>query len=155
MEGHQKNLNIILWVGFLVVLIGAMSYRPFFAQFPSTRDVPWINILMFVAGIGLMGAGLKRAFQKADIYRGKAVGTIVAIAGVVLIGYFLLRVYYLERQLPISINAPIVGQKAPDFALLDRDGYSISLSKLLASPVEARASSKTNGIVLIFYRGHW
>ena len=155
MERQRKNLNIILWVGFLVVLIGALSYKPFFAQFPSTRDVPWVNVLMFVVGIGLMGVGLKRAFQKPDVYRGKVVGTVVAIAGVAVIGYFFLKVYYLERQLPISINAPRVGQKAPDFTLLDTDGNSITLSKLLASPAGAPASSKTNGVVLIFYRGHW
>jgi hypothetical protein len=155
MERQRKNLNVILWVGFLVVLIGALSYKPFFARFPSTRDVPWVNMLIFVVGIWLMGVGLKRAFQKAELYRGRVFGTVVAIAGVVVIGYSLLRAYYLERQLPVSINAPRVGQKAPDFTLLDTDGNSITLSKLPASPADAPASSKTNGVVLIFYRGHW
>ena len=155
MERQRKNLNIILWVGYLVVLIGGLSYRPFLVQFPITRDVPWVNMLMFVVGIGLMGVGLKRAFQKPNIYRGRVVGTIVAIAGVAGISYFFLRVYYFERQLPISINAPRVSQKAPEFTLLDTDGNSITLSELLASSGGASTSSKTNGVVLIFYRGHW
>jgi len=156
MKSQRKKLNIILWVGFLVVLIGALSYKPFFARFPSTRDVPWVNMLIFVVGIGLMAVGLKRAFQKADLYRGRVIGTVVvAIAGVAVIGYSFLRACYLERQLPVSINAPRVGQKAPDFTLLDTDGNSITLSKLLASPAESSRSSKTNGVVLIFYRGHW
>ena len=155
MERQRKNLNIILWVGYFILLIGMLSYRPFFVQFPITRDVPWVNMLMFVVGIGLMGVGLMRAFQRPDIYRGKVVGTIVAIAGVVGISYFFFRVYYFERRLPNSINAARVGQKAPDFLLLDTEGNSITLSKLLASPAGAPASSKTNGVVLIFYRGHW
>ncbi len=155
MERQGKNLNIILWVGYLVVLIGGLSYRPFFVQFPITRDIPWVNMLMFVVGVGLMGVGLKRAFQKPDVYRGKVVGTIVAIAGVAGISYFFLSVYYFQRQRPISINAPHVSQKAPEFTLLDTDGNPITLSKLLASPADARVSSKTNGVVLIFYRGHW
>jgi hypothetical protein len=155
MERQRKNLNVILWVGFLVVLIGALSYKPFFARFPSTRDVPWVNMLIFVVGIWLMGVGLKRAFQKAELYRGRVFGTVVAIAGVVVIGYSLLRACYLERRLPISINAPRVGEKAPDFTLPDTDGNSITLSRLLASPSEPTGSSKTNGVVLIFYRGHW
>lgn len=155
MEHQRKNFNVILWVGFLVVLIGALSYKPFFARFPSTRDVPWVNMLISVVGIGMMGVGLKRAFQKADLYRGRVIGTVVAIAGVAVIGYFLLRVCYLERRLPISINAPRVGEKAPDLTLLDTDGNSITLSRLLASPAGSTGSSKTNGVVLIFYRGHW
>ena len=48
-----------------------------------------------------------------------------------------------------------VGEKAPDFTLPDTDGNSITLSRLLASPSEPTGSSKTNGVVLIFYRGHW
>jgi peroxiredoxin len=44
-------------------------------------------------------------------------------------------------------SAPIgVGDQAPDFTLLDRDGRPRSLSE---------ERSRQDAVVLIFYRGHW
>ena len=54
-------------------------------------------------------------------------------------------------QLPPSTGAPSVGQKAPAFTLPDQQGKPVSLADLL----KARGAAKSNGLVLIFYRGYW
>jgi peroxiredoxin len=51
-----------------------------------------------------------------------------------------------SKQLPVASGAPAVGQKAPDFALRDTANREVTLSSLL---------TQSNGVVLIFYRGHW
>jgi peroxiredoxin len=45
-----------------------------------------------------------------------------------------------------STGAPRVGQKAPDFLLLDQKGKPVGLGDLL---------SNSKGVVVIFYRGFW
>ncbi len=157
-EGRKidRRRNFIPWVGFFVVLTGLLSYIPFFVRFPVTRDVPWANLVLFVVGIGLIGVGLHRAFRKPAVYRGKVSSTILAILGVTLFGFFVFSVFYEVRKLPPSTGAPRVGQKAPDFTLLDKDGNPVTLSKLLTHSTDAAQSpSRTNGVVLIFYRGYW
>ena len=59
---------------------------------------------------------------------------------------FQLEIFYVLRQVPASVGAPRVGQKTPDFTLLDQNGKPVGLGDLL---------SKSNGAVLIFYRGFW
>jgi hypothetical protein len=69
----KKRWNWSLWVGFLFVLAGFLSY-PFFARFPITRDFPWANFLLFGFGGIFLLVGLVRAFGKPQSYRGKIVG---------------------------------------------------------------------------------
>jgi hypothetical protein len=56
-----RHRNILIWLGFAVVVLALISYIPFFAVFPLTRDVPWANYLLFVIGLALLGFGLSRA----------------------------------------------------------------------------------------------
>jgi hypothetical protein len=140
----KRSWNWSLWAGFALVLAGFLSYS-FFAQYPITRDFPWANLLLFCAGGILLGAGLVRAFGKAQLYRGKIFGPILATLGLLVFGLFGYGVFYMVRQMPASAGAPRVGQKAPDFTLPDQNGKPVALTDLL-SP---------NGAVLIFYRGHW
>jgi peroxiredoxin len=51
-----------------------------------------------------------------------------------------------SKDLPVAQNAPAIGSEAPDFTLPDAQGRKVALSNLLA---------QSNGVVLIFYRGHW
>jgi peroxiredoxin len=51
------------------------------------------------------------------------------------------------KRVPASQHAPQVGQKAPDFTLLDSNRKPVSLSQLVAS--------SPRGVILIFYRGYW
>jgi AhpC/TSA family protein len=140
----KRSWNWALWAGFAVALAGLFTY-PVFAQFPVTRDFPWANLLLFGAGALLLLIGLFRAFGRPQLYRGKIFGSIFAVLSLCLFAFFAYEILYMVRQVPLSAEAPHVGQKAPEFTLPDQHGKNVALADLL-SP---------NGAVLIFYRGHW
>jgi hypothetical protein len=145
----KRNWNWSLWVGFLIVLIGILSYIPFFAQFPVTRDFPWATLLLFVVGTVLLVRGMARAYREPQVYRGKIAGPILSGLSFLAIALFCYGIFFMMRQLPASTAAPHVGQKAPDFTLPDQNGKPVALAELL-SP-----AGNSNGVLLIFYRGHW
>jgi hypothetical protein len=147
----KRRWNWSLWVGFLLVVAGVVSYVPVFAQFPLTRDFPWVNLLMCAAGLALLMAGVVRAYRRKEVYRGRVVGPILALLGALAVAFFCWGILVVARQLPASAAAPHVGQKAPNFTLPDQDGKPVSLASLLAPQPGARSG----GALLIFYRGHW
>ena len=141
----KRKWNWPIWVGFVVVVAGLFSYE-FFARFPITRDFPWANFLLFGIGIALLLVGLFRAFGRSQVYRGKIFGSIFITIAVLVVALFSYEIFYVLRQVPASVGAPRVGQKAPDFLLLDQNGKPVGLGDLL---------SKSKGVVVIFYRGFW
>jgi thiol:disulfide interchange protein len=132
-------VNGRLWGGLLLSLVAAFSYPLFFVRFPITRDVPWVNILLFLFAFFLLITGFRRAQRKiaAGIVVALGIG-IGALFGVGLV---------VGSKAPASPDAPRAGQKAPEFALLDSTRRERPLSQLLAS--------SPRGVLLIFYRGHW
>jgi hypothetical protein len=140
----KRSWNWALWAGFAAALAALFTY-PAFAQYPVTRDFPWANLLFFGAGGILLVIGLFRAFGRPQVYRGKVFGSIFAVISLCLFAFFAYELFYVVRQVPLSEQAPRVGEKAPAFTLPDQNGKSVALAELL-SP---------NGAVLIFYRGHW
>ena len=140
----KRKWNWALWVGFVVAVGGLFSYE-FFVQFPITRDFPWANLLLFGLGAILLLVGLFRAFSRPQLYRGKILGPIFALLSLLIFSFFAYEVFYVLRQVPASVSAPRVGEKAPAFTLPDQNGKPIALADLI-SP---------NGAILIFYRGHW
>jgi len=143
-DGMKRKWNWPIWLGFVVTVGGLFSYE-FFAQFPVTRDFPWANLLLFAFGLVLLMVGLFRAFGRPQLYRGKVFGSIFTALAVLLFGFFSYEIFYVLKQVPLSAQAPHIGQKAPDFTLPDQNGKQVALTDLL-SP---------NGAILIFYRGHW
>ena len=141
----KRRWNWPVWAGFVVVVTGLFSYV-FFARFPITRDFPWANFLLFGIGIALLLVGLFRAFGRLQVYRGKIFGSIFAAIAALVVALFSYEFLYVLRQVPASAGAPHVGQKAPDFFLLDQNGRPVGLGDLL---------SNSRGVVLIFYRGFW
>jgi hypothetical protein len=141
----KRKWNWPIWVGFVVVVAGLFSYE-FFAQFPITRDFPWANLLLFGIGGVLLVVGLFRAFGRPQVYRGKAVGSILTALGLLLFAFFSYEIFYALRQVPASTGAPRVGQNAPAFTLPDQNNKPVALADLL---------SGSNAVVLIFYRGFW
>ena len=141
----KRTWNWPIWVGFVAVVTGLFSYG-FFVRFPTTRDFPWTNLLLFGIGIALLLVGLFRAFGRPQIYRGKILGSIFTAIAVLVVALFNYEVFYVLRQVPASAGAPRVGQKAPDFLLLDQNGKPVGLGDLL---------SNSKGVALIFYRGFW
>lgn len=149
----KRRWNIAVWAGFLLVLSAPLAYGLIFVRFPATRDVPWATLPVFIAGFALLALGLKRAFREPQLYRGRIAGTILATLGLALFALFGYSLVYLAHQLPPSIGAPRVGQRAPDFTLMDQDGSPVTLSRLLAG--DAGGGDQAGGVVLIFYRGYW
>ena len=140
----KRKWNWPIWVGFAIAAGGLFSYE-WFAQFPITRDFPWANLLLFGIGAGLLLVGLFRAFGRPQLYRGKIFGSIFTVLAFLLFAFFSYEIFYVLKQVPLSAQAPRVGQKAPEFSLPDQNGKQIALADLL-SP---------NGAILIFYRGFW
>ena len=141
----KRKWNWPIWVGFFVALGGLFSYE-FFVRFPITRDFPWANLLLFGIGGVLLLVGLFRAFGRPQLYRGKIFGLIFTVITLFLFAFFSYEIFYVLRQVPLSVHAPLVGEKAPEFTLVDQDGRSVALGDLL---------SGSKAVVLIFYRGFW
>jgi hypothetical protein len=140
----SRSWNLPLWLGFVVVLGGLFSYE-YFAQFPITRDFPWLNLLLIGVGLALLAIGLFRAFGNPKRYRGKISGSIMMIISVCLVAFFCYEIFFVLRDVPASAGAPRIGEEAPAFTLPDQNGKQIALADLLLS----------HGAILIFYRGHW
>ena len=158
----KRNWNPRLWIGFVLVLVGFISYPLFFARFPITRDFPWANLALIALAVWVLATGIARAFRQPDFYRGKVSGSILGVLSVLIIGFFLVEIFYVPKRMPASHGAPRVGEAAPDFTLPDSQGSPVTLSALLNSSFAPNGSSgalaatdKTAGTVLIFYRGYW
>ena len=151
----KRHWNWRLWAGFGLVAAGALTFVPVFAQFPATRDFPWVTLLMFAAGLALLGVGLTRAYRRPAEYQGRFVGPVLALLGVATVGLFVFGIFVAARDLPASAAAPQVGQKAPDFTLPDQDGRPIALADLLSATSAGGEKPAAGGTLLIFYRGHW
>ena len=80
----KRKWNWPLWVGFVVAVGGLFTYE-FLAEFPMTRDFPWVNLLLFGIGATLLLIGLFRAFGRPQLYRGKVFGSIFLAIAVWLI----------------------------------------------------------------------
>ena len=141
----KRKWNWPIWVGFIVAVCGLFSYE-FFAQYPITRDFPWANLLLLGIGAALLIVGLFRAFGRPQLYRGKIFGSILTAIALFLFAFFSYEIFYVLRQVPLSANAPRLGEKAPDFMLLDQNEQPVGLGDLL---------SGSRAVVLIFYRGFW
>ena len=142
----KRRWNWDVWLGFAVALAAAISYIPVFARFPITRDLPWVNLLLFLVAFGLLGRGLYRAFSQADVYRGKITGGFLSLVCLAIFGLFVWGVFVEARKLPAAASAIRVGQPAPDFTLADTDGKPVTLAQLRQG---------NRAVLLIFYRGYW
>jgi hypothetical protein len=167
----KRSWNPAIWCGFVLTLIGALSYPFFFIRFPITRDFPWVNLILLAAAAVFLVIGLGRAFRQPNAYRGKISGPILSVLSLAVIALFCYVIFFMARQLPTSAGSPKVGAVAPDFTIPDSLGHPVTLSDLLALPFRTNdwpintatpppatgnaAADKTVGLVLIFYRGYW
>jgi hypothetical protein len=142
----QRRRNLLNWLGFAIILVAFLSYIPFFALFPATRDIPWVNYLLFLIGGALIGVGVNRAFRDPEQYRGRISGSVLAAVSALLFAFFVVTVTYLSKQIPSADTALGVSRQAPPFVLADTAGNAISSADLLRGH---------RGLVLVFYRGYW
>lgn len=148
----MRQRNLLPLAGFLVCAIALASYPLFFAGFPATRDVPWVNWLLFAVGLGMLGVGIARAFRQPERFRGRVLGPILGVLSLAVLGLFVFMTMVMARQLPPAAGAPKVGEKAPDFTLPDAQGRPVRLYSLLQQPAGGAPGS---WVLLIFYRGYW
>jgi hypothetical protein len=151
---NLRRFNWPLWIGLLVTLIGFASYITVFMWFPVTRDFPWANLLLFLIAAVLLFIGLRRAFapDRRRPLLSKIAGSLVTVFSALVITLFVFGFFVFARWLPPSKGAPQVGQKAPEFLLMDTTGKSVSLGELLSTPINGNAPK---GVLLVFYRGYW
>jgi peroxiredoxin len=145
-----RGVNWPLWSGLLLTPVAFLSYPLVFERWPATRDVPWVNLLLFgLAGL-LLAIGLRRAFSPGRLRRLRiASGLIAATLGAGMFANFALRVFVRARQLPASIHAPAIGERAFDFTLPDDNGAPVSLAALLSPPAHSGAPA-SKGVILVF-----
>ena len=141
----KRHWNTWIWAGFVLAIVALASYFTLFLQFAATRDVPWVNYLLFACSGVLLTLGIRRAYRDPEHYRGKVAGPILAGLSALAFGAFIALLIY-TKQLPPSQNARRVGETAPAFELSDTAGQKIALADLL---------KQNRGVVLIFYRGYW
>jgi len=115
-------------------------------MFASTRDVPWVNYVLFLVGGVFLAVGLDRAFRHPEHYRGKVTASILGTLSLLLAGLFVAFILYGGRQIPAAENALRGGQPAPPFTLVDTTGKLVSSPGLLKNH---------RALLLIFYRGYW
>jgi len=142
----RRSWNSLIWAGFAITLVAVFSYIPIFVRFPVTRDVPWANLLLFLAGGWLLAAGLKRAYGEPERYGGKVNGAVLGALALALFGLFCWGNFVFARHVPSASGAPQAGQTAPDFTLPDANGKPVTLSDLRTA---------NRAVLLIFYRGYW
>jgi len=148
----MKRFNWPLWAGFLLTFLAALSYEILFVEWPITRDVPWVNFLLFAGALVLLFIGVRRAFRPDRRLISRIVAPIIATVAVLVIGLFTFITLIQSRWLPASQAAPAIGQKAPEFNLTDTNGQTVTLASLLSQPINNRDKKP---VLLIFYRGYW
>ena len=142
----KRRSNWVIWAGFVLALIATASYLSFFVQFPITRDVPWVNLLLFFVAGRWLGIGLNRAYRESERYRGKISGAVLgALSLLVFVGFCYLN-FSLAKNLPSASASLHVGQQAPGFTLSDANSKPVALSELLKN---------NRAVLLVFYRGYW
>ena len=156
-----QRFNWQIWTGFLLSIFAFLSYPLVFVNWAVTRDFPWANLLLFAIAAVLLFIGIRRAFAPDRRLVSKIVSSVLATLSVLVLGMFIFVAFVASRWLPASTGAPQVGQKAPDFSLVDANNKSLSLSELLSSPITSEPPVSAGGVrapkrvLLIFYRGYW
>ncbi|HEX7316962.1 MAG TPA: hypothetical protein VF297_23875 [Pyrinomonadaceae bacterium] len=148
----MKRLNWQSWAGFLLSLVAGFSYPFLFIRWPITREFPWANLVLFALALVLLLLGLRRAFKPDKGIVSKIFSSLAASLGLLMLAGLLFAVFVTGRWLPASGGAPQVGQKVPDFTLIDANNRPVTLAQLLTEPVNNRPP---RGVLLIFYRGYW
>ena len=151
----KREWNWRIWAGFLVAVAAIPGYFLFLARFPVTRNVPWVSWLMFAVAGWLLWAGVRRAFKRSEVYRGRIAGPILAVLSLGAAFFFAYATLYASHHLPDAAGAPRVGEKAPGFTLADTNGNMVTISTLLSEPMPGMEGRRPRGLLLVFYRGYW
>jgi hypothetical protein len=157
-DATERRRNTAPWWG-LLFAVGAIGCNvAFFVSPPLQGALPWLSVLFGVLALAFLATGLRRAFGRAHVYRGKVLSVVLTVIALFPLGLTAFA-FVKARELPSSTAAPQVGQRIPDFTLSDTSGKPVSLDQLLAAAPSASTSqsqaSAPKAVLLIFYRGYW
>jgi len=149
-----KRWNWRLWAGF-GLSIAALAGYIFYVN--ETRAVFWPALLVFVVAAVLLISGAKRRSREPEVYRGKIAGPVLTGLSVLVFAFFGFVAYQVSRVFPAAKGAPQVGQRSPEFSLVDANGQNVALAQLLSTPIanSGGAAGATKGVLVVFYRGYW
>ena len=139
-----RRRNHSVWLGPLIVFLGAVSYFIYFAQIPVLRDFPWINSPVVLLGCWINLIAIKRAFGRSDLYRGKLMAALSMVFSILLTALFASYIGYISYQLPAPTETTQGLSIAPEFVLSDQNGQEVDLSDF-----------RGKKLIVTFYRGHW
>ena len=150
-ESTIRKRTLLPWMGLLLTVLGALSNGLPFTGFPAA-PVPWISLVLSLAGFLVVLFGLWRAFGQSTAYKGK-VSSVVATGFALLFLAGTIVFFWSARHVPAeSAAAPQVGERVPDFTLPDSTGHPVSLAQLLSVSVR---NAPPKAVLLVFYRGYW
>jgi hypothetical protein len=120
----RRPINSALWYGLLITLLGIASQFFYFLRPPRavSHVLPWINLLLPAIGLIFLFIGLARAFRRSAVYSGKVWGSCVTVIALLLLAGNVV-LFQKTRDVPNSAGAPQVGQRLPEFTLLDSSGH--------------------------------
>jgi hypothetical protein len=150
-DATDYRRNFAPWWGLLFALGAIGSNVAFFSSPPWPGALPWLSLFFAALALIFLVTGLRRAFGRPQIYRGRALTVVLSVVALLAIGLNAFA-FVTSRKLPSSTAAPQVGQKVPDFTLSDTSGKRLSLDQLLAANP---GSPAPKAVLLIFYRGYW
>ncbi len=132
-ETHRRN-NVATWWGLVVRdrYAGLLQRRHFFVGAPFQAAITWLSLLLAAVALIFLVIGVRRAIVQPEVYRGKALTVVLTVVALLPAGLSALGGVG-ARKLPGAAAAPQVGQKVPDFTLVNSTGKPVSLDQLLAA----------------------
>jgi len=127
----------MVWLGPLIALAAVASYFAVFVNWPLTRDVPWVNLILLAVALGASIAGLVRSRRRVLASGGLALTLALG-------GFFVWYCYVFSYDIPSAELALDVGAPVPAIVLRDDRGQDVELAAL-----------SSDKLVLVFFRGHW
>lgn len=122
----------------VLIALGAVAAYALLLRVPLVRNHPEAYVMAFAVATGLAAIAVARA-------RGRRWPAWLAlgVCGLLLIGgaWF----DFVVARVPVTSSVLRVGERPPDFQLLDASGRPVTLS-------EYRGRKP---VVLVFYRGYW
>lgn len=80
----------------------------------------------------------------------------LSVIALVILAVFGLASYEIAKNFSVASNVPKVGQTAPEFALADTSGTTVTLAQVLSTPIAGSGAARPpKGVLLVFYRGYW
>ena len=147
----ERGWNASLWWGFALALASMLCDAVLFLSPPGEEVLPWLSIVLAVLTLIFVVGALKQIFAAANSPSRKVWSSILVLVSLLLIGVSAFASFK-SRALPGSAEAPQVGQKAPEFTLMDTHDQTVSLAELFSS---TPTDPPPKAVLLIFYRGYW